>query len=221
MNNNVNTENLKEVSDSINIITSKINEEINVNIYNNCNSILNIISKLQEYKNMKIISREGNENETSVSLWKISVPEQIDYEVNKILNYAKGIESDVKEVIKTSLKMIQSSEIIEKYNEQIENGLEINANTLSYIFNSTEKMTTNIAWDEYSANTEKWNGINKENIDWWTEKPIKFIKDPNGIGSKSYLIMRKNENNEWVGIGYTNETTVINYVNTFNKAINI
>ena len=57
-----------------------------------------------------------------------------------------------------------------------------NDEILQKIEKATEDLETElsnkITSDEYRADNEDWDGIKDKNIQYWTDKPLKFVKDP-------------------------------------------
>lgn len=72
-------------------------------------------------------------------------------------------------------------------------------------------LAQNMAFDEYSADDKIFSGIREENYDYWTDEPLTFVKDPNGLGTDAYLIKQADENGNLVGMGFTDEETMNNY----------
>lgn len=72
----------------------------------------------------------------------------------------------------------------------------------------------NMAWDEYSTAASAWEGIKEKNIPYWTDKPLAFEKDE---ATGTYLVKQQDSYGIWVGMGYTDEATVLQYYNNLNE----
>lgn len=72
-------------------------------------------------------------------------------------------------------------------------------------------LAQNMAFDEKSADDKIFSGIREENYDYWTDEPLTFVKDLNGLGTDAYLIKQADENGNLVGMGFTDEETMNNY----------
>ena len=76
-----------------------------------------------------------------------------------------------------------------------------------------------MAWTEQDADNGNWSGISEGNVQWWIDKPLKFVKDPNNIGSNAWLVMQQDENGNWVGMGFTDEATAMGYAQAFGSQV--
>ncbi len=73
-------------------------------------------------------------------------------------------------------------------------------------------LTTKSAEDEYSVLNGNYTGISDENIQWWTDNPIKFVPVTNGTGQLVYRIDQQDESGKWIPMKFTDVTTAYRYL---------
>ena len=153
--------------------------------------------------------------QTNWSTWNISDATDIINGTKLIKKYILELNSYLESIgIQTNLAE-RSALNIEGYNklvnEAIASGTVVSTLTLEEAFST---LKNNIAWDEYSAAAGNWEGVSDENVQWWTDKLLRFKKDEK---TGAYLVEQQDENGNWVGMGWTNEATALAYIAAFDK----
>ena len=74
-------------------------------------------------------------------------------------------------------------------------------------------LTTKSAEDEYSALSGNYTGISDENIQWWTDGPIKFVQVTTEDGQIAYRIDQQDESGNWIPMKFTDAATAYSYLN--------
>ena len=222
-------ESLKSLNSNTNSITQTISE-VQVIVENTSNNI----SKLEnnngslaenhiETYHSKLI---GTVNHKDIfdewAIWKINGCNNIQSTINNLISKISNLDNSINELKLKSINADAALAIMEKYNVGIEailaSGITLPQDLLDKSFASSQ-LATNMATDEYKADNENWQGISDENIKWWTDKVLKFEKDPNHIGSNAWLVWQQDENGEWVGMGFTDEETALGYAKIFNSEL--
>lgn len=97
-------------------------------------------------------------------------------------------------------------EWIEDYQEENSN-VNLKQQTMEEAFISLKNY---IAANAYDAASGNWLNISDKNVQYWTDNPLRFTKNEQ---TGAYLIEQQDENGNWTAMGYTDETTVYNYLN--------
>lgn len=97
-------------------------------------------------------------------------------------------------------------EWIEDYQEENSN-MDLKQQTMEEAFISLKNY---IAANAYDAASGNWLNISDKNVQYWTDNPLRFTKNEQ---TGAYLIEQQDENGNWTAMGYTDETTVYNYLN--------
>ena len=74
-------------------------------------------------------------------------------------------------------------------------------------------LTTKSAEDEYSVLSGIYTGISDENIQWWTDNPIKFVQVTTEDGQIAYRIDQQDESGNWIPMKFTDAATAYSYLN--------
>ncbi len=74
-------------------------------------------------------------------------------------------------------------------------------------------LTTKSAEDEYSALSGNYTGISDENIQWWTDNPIKFVQVTTEDRQIVYRIDQQDESGNWIPMKFTDAATAYSYLN--------
>ena len=156
------------------------------------------------------------------AIWKINGCNNIQSTINNLINKISNLDNSINQLKLKSINADAAIAIMEKYNVGIEailaSGITLPQDLLDKSFASSQ-LATNMATDEYKADNREWQGISDENIKWWTDKVLKFEKDPNHIGSNAWLVWQQDENGEWIGMGFTDEKTALEYAKIFNSEL--
>ena len=171
----------------------------------------------------KITGNTGEEK--TVKIWDTWVVKGYS-DLKEKISQIKTIKSTIIELMEgLDLDTVEgeySLELIGQYNLSIDAllaaGIEIPPELLQKIFLETE-LSNKITSDEYRADNEDWDGIKDKNIQYWTDKPLKFVKDPNNLGTNAYLVYQQDENGNWIGMGFTDEKTVLTYTSLFGETL--
>ena len=222
-------ESLKSLNSNTNSITQTISkvQVIVENTSNNISKLENYNGSLAEEHSEKYQSQlVGTVNHKNIfdvwAIWKINGCNNIQSTINNLISKISNLDNSINELKLKSINADAAIAIMEKYNVGIEailaSGITLPQDLLDKSF-ATSQLAKNMATDEYKADNREWQSISDENIKWWTDKVLKFEKDPNHIGSNAWLVWQQDENGEWIGMGFTDEKTALKYAKIFNSEL--
>ena len=150
--------------------------------------------------------------------WKITNINASTTEITQITSGTTALADVIAGLDLKSLHADAAIAIMEAYNVGIDAilaaGIELPQDFLEKTFAATN-LSEKIAWDEYAADRGEWVGISDRNIEFWTDNPIIFERDPNNLGTNAWLVRQQDENGDWVGMGFTDEETALAYARAF------
>ena len=125
----------------------------------------------------------------------------------KIKDANSEVESQIDILSKKLDEAINSNELASDYEKAVESGLADGMSFLDYTISKVEKQAPSeftfteadmeilkqyVTSDEYRAQNGDFDGISQQNLQWWTDDVSSFKKDPNGLGTTSYVINQQN-----------------------------
>ncbi len=223
--NNVDTVSISSITEEIRALAYQIENEIE-QINSVRNNILAKAETLNSYNDQDVQGSfnvvtyidPNTEMEQTVSKWRVW---KIDH-CDEIIALAGGVEKFVTEIadsIPPIINFIDNSQSIAEY---IDSEIEMMQNTVGDSMDpkvfANSVLITNVARDEYSAANKEFVGIKDENIQWWTDKPLKFVKVFTEDGRVAYRIDQQDDNGNWVGMGFTDRESVNSYLHSLYKS---
>ena len=224
-NKNVSANRLREIA---NEIEGKVKETENYisQIQKDANTVITVCKEMESYDGKGVegslnhTTGEMNENgETpwtySWSIWNIKGASEKKSEVAELNRKVANVKVVLMNLGRLARKMQGSADDISLYQSLIE-GLNWKEN--DPIFSDTFGLLAgHIAWDEYSAAAGNFEGVDPNNIKYWTDKPLRFEKDEK---TGAYRISQQDSDGNWVGMGFTDEATALQYMKNFNSKVN-
>ena len=219
---------LSNIDEGIKNILSSINDSIS-EIETNANTLINANGKRSKKDKFTThttdIPNTQDKRITKIqkwSTWSVSGASEIKSALSSIISKVSEIEELTNQINTEQINAQAVLELMSQYNIGIESilaaGITIPEDFLDKVYTASE-LSTKIAWDEYAADRGEWVGISAENKQWWIDKTLKFVKDPNGLGTNAWLVMQQDENGNWVGMGWTDEETALGYAKSFGSAV--
>ena len=221
MNNNVDTEQLNGLALEIkNNITSL--KQILEDIINEISKIRSSSTTLRSFNDQKVTGTERIDFQTPNSLlkfrvysqWKISGSSEIIEVCNTILNeLEEQLDNGVVALLSETSNIELIASAIDGYIQKIQTELgdSITPEQLALAFkqlSGANGENSKIAWDEYQAAAGKFISSDKIKNQYWTDKPLKFVLQPNG----TYLIMQQDDQGNWTGMGFTTALAAVSYI---------
>ena len=220
-NKNVSANRLREIA---NEIEGKVKETENYisQIQKDANTVITVCKEMESYDGKGV---EGSLNHTtgkmnengetpwtySWSIWNIKGASEKKSEVAELNRKVANVKVVLMNLGRLARKMQGSADDISLYQSLIE-GLNWKEN--DPIFSDTFGLLAgHIAWDEYSAAAGRFEKVDPNNVQWWTDKPLRFTRNET---TGAYLIEQQDSDGNWVGMGFTDETGYLNYIKAFN-----
>ena len=205
--------NLKNQLSQMSSITSSISSEIN--------SEKEALNKIESYSDAKITDESDedktikNPTATEPGQRKIYIVKfRLDSNVaaangifSKILDNIGDLNNQINSLNKKIDDAINSNELASDYEKAVEAGLADGMSFLDYTISEYEKLSPSeftfteadmeilkqyVTTDEYRAQNGDYDGISQQNLQWWTDDVSSFKRDPNGLGTTSYVINQQN-----------------------------
>lgn len=125
----------------------------------------------------------------------------------KIKDANVEVEGQIDILSKKLDEAINSNELASDYEKAVESGLADGMSFLDYTISKAEKQAPSeftfteadieilkqyVTSDEYRAQNGDFDGISQQNLQWWTDDVSSFKRDPNGLGTTSYVINQQN-----------------------------
>lgn len=229
MTNNISTEGLNGIALEIVNIINSLNNSID-NIKERNDHIKIECEKLKYYDNQKVSGStsikkqyfESGENKgeykntlVTYKIWQIEGQEELGESCRNLeqqLEEARGSLS----LLKLETEDIESiADTIDNYIMSIQEELGENIDT-TILASSFGTLSSAIAFDSYSASTG--NFISPEHIltEYWTDKALRFKKNPDG----TYTIYQKDDNGNEVAMGHTTALTAALYMKNLKENVN-
>lgn len=205
--------NLKNQLSQMSSITSSISSEIN--------SEKEALNKIESYSDAKITDESyedkiiKNPTATEPGQKKTHIVKfRLDSNVaaangifSKILDNIGDLNNQINSLNKKIDDAINSNELASDYEKAVESGLADGMSFLDYTISEYEKQAPSeftfteadmeilkqyVTSDEYRAQNGDYDGISQQNLQWWTDDVSSFKRDPNGLGTTSYVINQQN-----------------------------
>ena len=229
MNNSVSANELGRLASEIESKIKEVEEYIS-QIQKDCSSVIKLSQELESYEGKGVQGSYKVEKKEDVEAHALStVPKEESWSV-RVIEGAEKKRTEAAELNRTvanvkvmlinlsrlARKMQGSADDISLYQSLIEG---LNWKDNDPIFSSTfDILAGHIAWDEYSAASGKFEGVDPNNIKYWTDKPLRFTRNET---TGAYLIEQQDSDGNWVGMGFTDETTAVQYMKAFNSKVDL
>ena len=225
-NKNVSVNRLREIANEIEGKVKETESYIS-QIQKDANTVITVCKEMESYEgkgvegSLKYTTGKMNENgETpwtySWSIWNIKGASEKKSEAAELNRKVANVKVVLMNLSRLARKMQGSADDISLYQSLIEG---LNWKDNDSIFSSTfDILAGHIAWDEYSAASGKFEGVDPNNIKYWTDKPLRFTRNET---TGAYLIEQQDSDGNWVGMGFTDETTAVQYMKAFNSKVDL
>ena len=225
-NKNVSANRLREIANEIEG-KAKETESYISQIQKDANTVITVCREMESYEGKGVegslnhtVGKQNENGETpwtySWSIWNIKGASEKKSEAAELNRKVANVKVVLQNLCRLARKMQGSADDISLYQSLIEG---LNWKDNDPIFSSTfDILAGHIAWDEYSAASGNFEGVDPNNIKYWTDKPLRFTRNET---TGAYLIEQQDENGNWVGMGFTDETTAVQYMKAFNSKVNM